>query len=139
MKTFLILMISAVLLGLSGCNGGMPNLVVDYAEVSFTSKEVKIGIANIGNATAKGHLTYIEINVVGVDPAATPQSQYTANVPEIKAGEKWKSGAISFDAFSSPRGLVLSDLTTANLVIRADAKNRVKESDENDNLYDANH
>lgn len=59
--------------------------------------------------------------------------------PAIKAGGKWESGAISFDAFSSPRGLVLSDLTAANLVIRADAKNPVKESNEDDNLYDANH
>ena len=136
MKKFLILASAISFFVLIACE---PNLVVQSATVDFTSKTVNVEVKNIGNKDAGEHLTYIEINAVGVADAAKPQSQFSAKVTGIEAGRVWNSGPVSFSDFSSPRGLDLSTLTTANLVVRADAKNLVKESDESDNVYDADH
>jgi len=136
MKKYLIPLLAISFLGLAGC---APNLVVEEATIDFSTKTVTTTVKNIGNKNAGPHLTYIEINEVGAPEAVTPQSQFSVNVAGIEAGGSWSSGPISFSAFSSPRGLNLSTLTTANLVVRADAKNTVKESNEDDNIYNANH
>lgn len=138
MKNYLVLLLAISFLGLTGCQGA-PNLVVGDAAIDFPAKVVNVTVKNIGNEDAGQHLTYIEINGVGAADAVKPQSQFSANVSGIPAGSSWSSGSISFDRFSSPRGLDLSTLTTANLVVRADAKNLVKESNEGDNIYDAIH
>lgn len=136
MNKYFILLVAISLMGFLGC---APNLVVRKATVDFPAKTAEVEVANIGKKSAGSHLTYIEINEVGAAAAAKPQSQYSASVSGIGAGQSWKSGPISFSKFSSPRGLDLNSLTSANLVVRADAKNMVKESNEGDNIYDANH
>lgn len=136
MKTLPALLFSASFLVLAGCS---PNLVVKDAAIDFNAQVVRVAVANVGDRDAKQHLTYIEINEVGAADAAKPQSQYSASVSGIAAGGTWDPGPIAFASFSSPRGLDLSTLTSANLVVRADAKNLVKESNENDNLYDRDH
>ena len=136
MKRYSILLLAISFLGLTGCAA---NLVVEDATIDFSTKTVNITVKNIGNKNAGAHLTYIEINDVGAADAVKPQSQFSANVSGITAGGSWNSGPVPFSSFSSPRGLDLSTLTTANLVVRADAKNMVKESNEGDNIYDANH
>jgi hypothetical protein len=136
MKKYSILLLAIGFSVLTGCK---PNLRVQTAEIDFETKTVTITEENNGNKDAGAHLTYIEINRVGVANDAKPQSQYSANVPSITAGSSWSSGAIPFSKFSSPRGLDLSSLTTANLVVRVDAKNMIRESNESDNIYDANH
>ena len=140
MKNYLVLLLVISFLGLTGCQNE-PNLVVGDVEVVFTegAQAVEVTVKNIGDEDAGEHLTYIEINEVGAADAVKPQSQFSANVSGIPAGSSWSSGSISFNSFSSPRGLVLSTLSTANVVVRADAKNLVKESNEDDNIYDANH
>ena len=136
MKKYFILLVAISFSGLLGCYS---NLVVRNATIDFSAKTVEVEVANIGRRNAGSHLTYIEINEIGAAAAAKPQSQYSASVSGIDAGDSWYSGLISFSKFSSPRGLNLDTLTTGNLVVRADAKNMVKESNEGDNLYDANH
>jgi hypothetical protein len=136
MKNYSVLLLAISFLGLTGCAA---NLVVQDAAIDFSTQAVNVSVKNIGNKNAGQHLTYIEINEVGAADAVKPQSQFSANVSGIPAGSSWSSGSIPFNSFSSPRGLDLSTLTTANLVVRADAKNMVKESNEGDNIYDANH
>lgn len=136
MMNYIILLVTFISIGFISCQ---PNLVVRNASIDFTAKTVEVEVANIGKKDAGTHLTYIEINDISAPSSAKPQSQYSANVSGISAGASWNSGPISFSSFSSPRGLDLMTLTTANLVVRADAKNMVKESNENDNIYDANH
>ena len=136
MKNCSVLLLAISFWGLTGCAA---NLVVQDATIDFSTQAVNVTVKNIGNKNAGQHLTYIEINEVGAADAVKPQSQYSANVSGIPAGSSWNSGSIPFNSFSSPRGLDLSTLTNANLVVRADAKNMVKESNEGDNIYDANH
>lgn len=130
-------MIMLVVISLTCTLGCRPNLVVRSAKISFTSKTVEVNVANIGEEDAGQHLTYIEINKVDAPDAVKPQSQYIAKVPGIDEGETWNSGPIPFSKFST-RGLDLNSLTKANLVVRADAKNMVIESKEDDNIYDQN-
>lgn len=120
------------------CSTPKPNLVVQSATIDFATRTVSVTVKNDGNGNAGAHLTYIEINQVGAAEAAKPQSQYSASVSGVAAGGSWSSGPIPLGRFSSPRGFDLSSLTTANLVVRADAKNMVEESNESDNIYDAN-
>jgi hypothetical protein len=136
MKKNGFLLLAFLLMTLTAC---APNLVLQTAEIDFTAKTVNITEKNVGRKTAGTHLTYIEINGIGVAAAAKPQSQRSLNVPAIVAGGTWSSGVIPFSTFSSPRGLDLLSLTSANLVVRVDAKNFVKESNESDNLYDRDH
>jgi len=136
MKNYLVLLLAISFLGLAGCAA---NLVVQDPTIDFSTQTVNVTVKNIGNKNAGQHLTYIEINEVDAADAIKPQSQFSANVSGIPVGSSWSSGSIPFNSFSSPRGLDLSTLTTANLVVRADAKNMVKESNESDNIYDANH
>jgi hypothetical protein len=138
MKKYLLLLVAISFLVFTGCT---PNLVPQEATIAFTEKTVAITIKNIGNKAAGEQLTYIEFNRVGVPDAAKPESQYSVTVPGIAAGGSWSSGPIPFRYFSFPRGLdlnTLNSLTTVNLVVRVDAKDMVKESNETDNLYDAN-
>ncbi len=136
MKNYAVLLVVVSFLGLAGC---APNLVVQDATIDFSAKTVNVKVGNIGNGHAGSHLTYIEINSVSATGAMKPQSQFSANISGIPAGDSWSSGIVHFSSFSSTRGLDLFTLTTANLVVRADAKNMVKESNEGDNIYDANH
>jgi hypothetical protein len=138
MKKYLLLLVAMSFLVLTGCT---PNLVPQEAKIDFTAKTVAITIKNDGNKAAGEQLTYIEFNRVGVPDAAKPESQYSVTVPGIAAGGSWSSGPVPFSNFSFPRGLdlnTLNTLTTVNLVVRVDAKDMVKESNETDNLYDAN-
>jgi hypothetical protein len=119
----------------------MPNLVVQNATIDFAAKTVSITEENNGNADAGEHLTYIEINLVDAADALKPQCQYSLNVPSIAAGSTWSSDLIPFTDFSCPverGGGDLSILTTANLVVTADAKGMVEESNESDNIFDNN-
>ena len=137
MKKQAILLLAISLLGLLGCR---PNLTIQTKPViDFSAKTIEVEVANIGKEPAGSHLTYIEINAVGAADAVKPQTQFRANVAGIAAGDSWNSGAIPFSKFSSTRGLDLDTLTAANVVVRADAKNMVKESNETDNVYDADH
>ena len=131
-----LLPVASTVLSLAGCK---PNLVVQDATIDFAAKTVAVTVKNIGNAGAGAHLTYIEINAFGAPASDKPQSQYTATVAGIPAGGTWMSGPVPFSSFSSPRGLDLNTLTAANLVVRADAKGNVAESDETDNIHDADH
>ena len=116
-----------------------PNLVVGNTQVNFTTKTVQVEVKNVGKKDAGNHLTYIEINEVGSTAQQKPQSQYAADVPSIAKGSSWNSGSIPFSAFSQPRGLDLSTLSSGNMVVSADAKNMVSESNENDNISDADY
>jgi hypothetical protein len=136
MKKCFIPLSALGLLWLAGC---APNLVVRSADINFPAKTVNVTVKNIGNRNAGPHLTYIEINRTGAPESAKPQSQFSASVTGIAAGGFWNSGSIPFSRFSCPGGLDLSTLTSANLVVRADAKNMVKESNEADNIYNADH
>ncbi len=133
MRKCAILLSAAAFSLLAGC---MPNLRLQSADPA--GAKVTITEINNGNRIAGPHLTYIEINQVGAAQTAKPQSQYSVNVPAIPPGGSWSSGFIPFSQFSS-KGLNLSTLTHFNLVVRVDAKNAVKESNENDNLYDVDH
>ncbi len=121
---------------LMGCGA---DLVVKSVVIDFSAKTVRVVVKNIGDENAGQHLTYIEINAVTAPSSAKPQSQYSAAVSGIAAGSEWDSLAIPFSSFSSPRGLDLSTLTTANVVVRADAKDMVKELSETNNISDANY
>jgi len=135
MNKYFVIPVVISLLGILGC---LPNLVVrPDPEVNFEMKTVKVSVSNIGRETAGTQLTYIEINAVDADDADKPQSQFSISVPPINAGATWESDEIHFSRFSSPRGLDLMTLTEMNLVVRADAKKMVKESNEQDNVYDA--
>ncbi len=136
MKMFILAFLAMVVLISAGCK---PDLVVESAEIDFDAQIVNVIIANIGDKDAGNHLTYIEINQVDAPHSAKPEAQYRANISGIAKGETWDSGPISFDKFSTRPTIDLNSLITANLVVRADAKDMVKESDENNNLYDANH
>jgi len=122
MKKYFVLPLAFALAGLTGC---APNLVVRSAAIDFGAKTVDVSVKNTGNADAGAHLTYVEINAVDAPGSAKPQSQYSAQVSGIAAGSSWNSGPIPFGSFSSPRGLDLFTLTSANLVVRADAKDMV--------------
>ena len=74
---------------------------------------------------------------MGVADDAKPQSQYSADVSGIAAGDTWTI-TIELSKLWSSHGLDLSTLATGNLVVRADSKNQVEESNENDNIYDVN-
>lgn len=139
MKKCIIMMLVAISVGCTPGCGTKPNLVVKKATISFDVNTVTVEVANIGDGDAGTHLTYIEINQVGVADSEKPQSQYSAEVSGIAAGDTWNSGPIPFGEFSSPRGLDLDSLTSANLVVSADAKDLVSESNESDNVYDRNH
>jgi hypothetical protein len=137
MKKHIILLLVIGVLGFLGCR---PNLVIQTRPViDFSAKTIEVEVANIGKESAGSHLTYIEINDVDAADADKPQTQYRANISGIDAGDSWNSGAIPFSRFSSTRGLDLNSLTAANVVVRADAKNMVEESNETDNVYDADH
>lgn len=136
MKKCIIMLLVIIVSCTLGCQ---PNLIVRRAKISFLAKNVVVEVANKGWKNAGTHLTYIEINQIGAPAAAKPQTQYSAEISGIDAGDSWISGPIPFSKFSSPRGLDLNSLTSANLVVRADAKNMVKESNESDNVYDRNH
>ena len=138
LSKILLLLVAMSSFVLTGC---MPNLVLQEAKIDFTANTVAITIKNVGKKAAGEQLTYIEFNRVGVPDAVKPESQYSVTVPGIAAGGLWSSGPVSFGNFSFPRGLdlnTLNSLTTVNLVVRVDAKDMVKESNETDNLYDAN-
>ncbi len=137
-------LISSCVIGflvLAGCGGATepapkPNLVVQ----SFDQGSHVITEANIGNADAGAHLTYVEINEVGVSDTDNPQCQYSLKVPRIAAGGTWQSEQISFStsSFSCPTdrgGPPILDRTTVNLVVRVDAKAEVDESNESDNIF----
>jgi hypothetical protein len=131
-----LLPMATAVLSLAGCK---PNLIVQDATIDFAAKTVAVTVKNVGNASAGAHLTYIEINDFGAPAAVKPQSQYSAAVAGIPAGGSWLSGPVPFSSFSSPRGLDLNALTAANLVVRADAKGNVAESNETDNVHDADY
>lgn len=124
-------------LGFVGSVWAGPNLVIQDATIDFIAKTVHVTVMNIGNKKADKHLTYIEINYVGAPTIRKPQAQFSASISNIRQGSSWSSGAIPFHKFSVRPGMNLSSLETANLVVRADAKNWVAESNELDNLYDA--
>lgn len=126
-----------VLLGLANSVWAGPNLVIQDATIDFMAKTVSVTVMNIGNRKAAKHLTSIEINHVGIAGIRKPQAQFSAQISSIHAGDSWSSGAIPFHSFSVRPGMNLSSLETANLVVRADAKNWVAENNELDNLYDA--
>ena len=109
------------------------------ATIDFSARTVQVLIGNIGTGYAGPQDTEIEINEVTAADDLKPQSHYAKRVPGIGPGLSWFSGPIPFDAFLSPRGLQLDRLARANLVVRVDGKDVVKESDERDNLYDADH
>lgn len=125
-----------VVVCLSGLLGCYANLFVKSASIDFEAKTVMVEIANHGCADAGEHVTYIEINDIGVPDSSKPQSQYSSGLMELAKGETWSPDPIPFDGFSSPRGLDLNALTAANLVVRADAKDMVNECSEDDNLFD---
>jgi len=125
-------------IGLTACTP-KPNLIVSDTQVDFTTKTVQVVVKNVGKKAAANHLTYIEMNAVGATAQQKPQSQYSADVPGIAKGASWDSGVIPFSAFSQPRGLDLSTLSSGNMVVNADAKNMVSESNENDNISDADY
>ena len=122
----------------SGTASGQ-NLTVEDVAVNFAQQIIKIAVQNTGANDAGEHLTYVEINSLGVSDTAKPQSQYTIAVPGIGAGESWSSGSISFDDFSTRNGFDLSELAAGNIVVTADAKQQVKETNEEDNIADLNH
>lgn len=159
MKKYLSLLSVIGLLALIGCTPiaptpiaptliaptliAMPNLVIQTARFDRTTSTVSIKETNNGGADAGAHLTYIEINLVGVSDVSKPQCQYSLDVSSIAAGSIWSSDPIPFTEFSCPaaRGsLDPSSLLpeTANLVVIADAKNMVKEINESDNISDTN-
>jgi hypothetical protein len=132
----IIFPICAVLLTLlTAC---APNLVIQSAKIDFDQDKVNFTEKNKGSRDAARHMTYVEINRVGAPVSSTPQSQYRLWIPALRAGDTWSSGDIPMANFSSPKGLDLASLTTANLVVRADAKGMVREISENDNLFDEN-
>jgi len=137
MNKCITLMLAISLLVLAGC---CPDLVVKpKPEIDFSAKTVRIHISNVGLKEAGSQLTYIEINALDAPDSAKPQSQYSITVPPIGIWKTWSSEPITFSDFSMPRGLNLMTLTSANLVIRADAKNMVDEcGKENNNVYDEN-
>jgi len=95
-----------------------------------------VTVKNIGDERAGEHLTYIEINSTNATDRDKSQSQFTLDVPALDPGESKVYGNISFDSFSSDRGLNISSLNSANLVVHVDAKDMVAECNESDNLYD---
>jgi hypothetical protein len=141
MKKHLTLLIVIGLLAFAGCAPApMPNLVLQSAEIVPFAQAVTITEQNTGDATAAAHFTYVEINQVGVDDALTPQCQASVNVPEIAAGGTWSSDPIPFTDFSCPADRGPLDLTSIppggiNLLVRVDAKDMVRESNESDNTY----
>ena len=136
MKGRVALFIAVTALSVAGCRA---DLVVKDAQIDFDAKVARVIVANVGCADAGDHLTYIEINQVDSPDSAKPEAQHIAKVAGIAKGSDWESGDIPFSSFSTRSGIALDSLTTANLVVRADAKDMVKESDEDNNLYDANH
>ena len=134
MKKYCVLLMAISLVGLAGCQ---PNLVVSKVDCCAGGM-IAVTIANRCLKTAGPQLTYIEINNVDAADSDKPQTQYQARVPQIKPLGRWLSEAISFDKFSNPSGIDLMTLPRLNVVVRADAKNMVAESNENDNVYDAN-
>ena len=123
-----------------GCIG-KPNLLVSHASIDFNANTVTVVVKNNGDKDAGNHLTYIEINEIGATAPLTPQTQYSVNIPLIAKGTTWNSGAVPFSQFSharASRGLDLSTLTSANLVVRVDAKVMVDECNEDDNYYSKN-
>lgn len=135
MRKYGILLSATVVSLLAGC---LPNLKPQPPILNPTAKTIAITEINNGRRDAGPHLTYIEINRVDAPDAAKPQSQYSVRVPGIARGGSWSSGPIPFSKFSTRSGLDLSSLTTLNLVVRVDAKNMVRESNERDNILDIN-
>ena len=136
MKKYIVLLMAIYLLVLTGC---MPNLKPRKPMVSLLHDNIQIKICNTGLGHAGSQLTYIEINDVNAPASVKPQSQYTVRVPAIKRWSSWKSNVIPFGSFSTPSGINLQTMTKANVVVNVDAKMMVKESNEKDNIYDANH
>jgi hypothetical protein len=136
MKKYLVILMAIYLLVLSGC---LPNLKPRKPVIDFTQDFIRIKVCNGWFGHADPQLTYVEINEVGAAETAKPQSQYIAHVPDIAGWHSWSSENIPFDRFSTRPGIDLASLTTANVVVRVDAKEMVKETKEDDNLYDANH
>ena len=139
MRKYLPLLLCVVVVLSAGCK--KPDLVCKDVQIDFTAKTVTVQVGNIGDANAGNHLTYIEINRVSATDAAKPETQYSAEVSSIPVGTAWNSGPIPFSKFSPRHGstIDLSTLTEANVVVRADAKGMVDESNEANNVYDQNH
>ncbi|KPK24907.1 MAG: hypothetical protein AMJ70_00470 [Dehalococcoidia bacterium SG8_51_3] len=146
MKKYTILLLAIsflVLTGFGPCAAPSPvgpNLVVTDVTVDKDEqgkKFVSPTVANVGNRDAGPHHTYIEINEAGAPDDEKPQSWYPAEVSGITAGSSWTS-VIYFSDFSAPH-VDLDALPIHNVVVRVDAKNQVEETNENDNIYDANH
>jgi hypothetical protein len=136
MKKKLVLLVAIASTGLLGC---MPNLRPTKVSPNFYQDSIKIVVSNTGLKRAGEQLTYIEINEIGAPDSAKPQCQYSAKVPPINGWGSWDSGIIRFQDFSCRPGIDLMTLRRANVVVRVDAKDMVKESNENDNVYNANH
>lgn len=137
MKNYCVLLMVISLVALAGC---LPNLRVSYVNCSscFSTDTIKVKITNTGLKAAGPQLTYIEINKVGAPNSEKPQTQYQVRVPQINPWGTWTSEAIPFSAFSNRGGINMAALTMGNVVVHADAKDMVAESNENDNVYDKN-
>jgi hypothetical protein len=130
----------ALLLACAGCaeKGPQPNLLLAMdPEVDLSARTINITILNNGQAIAGPHEILVELNSVDAKDNVKPQAQFTLQVPELRTGGSWTSGPLSFSTFTS-RGLDLASLSNVNVVVRVDAKDAVKESNEDDNLYNAN-
>lgn len=139
MKIFMVLFLAILALGMIGCKADL--IVLDQPAVDFEAKTIQVKIKNIGSADAGRHLTYVEISRVGLPASDTPESQATIWINEIKKGEVWTSEFMSYPSFSKRRGstIDLDNLTSAKIVVRADAKNMIEESNEDNNVYDQDH
>jgi len=99
---------------------------------------VKLQVVNIGKGKAGGQLTYIEIKKENAPANESPWLQYPVRVPPLGPGEAYDIGPIEFGEFSQGHGVEIQDLREFQLVVIVDAKNMVKESNEDDNIFAKN-
>ncbi|MFQ5852672.1 MAG: CARDB domain-containing protein [Candidatus Binatia bacterium] len=117
-----------------------PDLTIDQDvpepyTVDWSVKEAIANVANKGNATAGEFLVYLEISREASPETARPESQGTKTVASLPAGESTEI-RIPFTDFGI-RSIDLMNATAGLLEVRIDAKNTVKESDEENNYFSA--
>jgi hypothetical protein len=119
-----------ILLALSGCK---PDLKVAASSLDFAADTASVTVRNSGKTAAGPFMVYVEINRPASPESARPESQHSVRVPGLASEAEW-STTVPFSGFSPRGGLDLGSLTSANLTVRADAKNEVAEGREDNNV-----
>ena len=147
MRAFIIVVLLVSLFSFSGCcswcckrcdcdgTGCKPDLVVEEAGYDSSARTVTVKVTNVGNADAGEFMIYIHIFAVDASSSANPKAIYDQYVPSLETNETVSFLNVSLSDFDN-RGLNVDSPTPFRLVVRADPKEDVDETDETNNDWE---